>query len=112
MTIKQNHPMKKLKIIIAIFGIAIFSLQQVKAQTDNKVEQKVYKTTRNEMPQKVKDALQDYSGYQISEKASFTKKSNGDVYKIKITKGKWTNYLLINEKGKVLGVETGEYSGG
>jgi len=104
--------MKKLKIIIAIFGIAIFSLQQANAQTDNKADQKVYKTTVKEMPQKVKDALKDYSGYQISEKASFTKKSNEDVYKIKITKGKWTNFLLVNEKGKILGVETGEYSGG
>ena len=81
--------MKKLKIIIAILSIAIFSLQQTNAQTDNKTEQKVYKTTVKEMPQKVKEALQDYSGYQISEKASFTKKSNEDVYKIKITKGKF-----------------------
>jgi len=100
--------MKKLQIIIAIMGIAIFSLQHSYAQTDTKVEEIVYKTTMKEMPQKVKDALQDYSGYKIDEKATFTKKSKGEVYKVKIKKGIWEYYLLIHESGKIMGVETGE----
>ena len=54
--------MKKLQILIAILGITIFSFQNTYAQTDTKAEEIVYKTTMKEMPQKVKDALQDYSG--------------------------------------------------
>ena len=100
--------MKKLQIIIAIIGIAIFSMQNTYAQTETKVEEIVYKTTMNEMPQKVREALQDYSGYKISEKATFTKKSGGSVYKVKITKGIWEHYLLIHESGKIMGRDTGE----
>jgi len=102
--------MKKLQIIIAILGIAIFSLQPTYAQKDTKAKEIVYKTSVKEMPQKVKDALQDYSGYKISEKATFTKKSKGPVYKVKITKGIWEYYLLIHESGKIMGIETGENS--
>ena len=42
--------MKKLKIIIAILSIAIFSLQQTNAQTDNKTEQKVYENLIKQYP--------------------------------------------------------------
>ena len=100
--------MKKLQIIIAIIGIALFSMQNTYAQTDTKAEEIVYKTTMNEMPQKVKEALQDYSGYKISEKATFTKKSKGAVYKVKLTKGIWEYYLLIHESGKIMGIDNGE----
>lgn len=100
--------MKKLQILIAILGITIFSFQNTYAQTDTKAEEIVYKTTMKEMPQKVKDALQDYSGYKIDEKATFTKKSKGDVYKVKLKKGNWEYYLLIHESGKIMGVESGE----
>ena len=104
--------MKKLQIIVAILGIAIFSLQPTYAQKDAKAKEKeiVYKTSVKEMPQKVKEVLQDYAGYKISEKATFTKKSKGQVYKVKITKGIWEYYLLIHESGKIMGIETGENS--
>jgi hypothetical protein len=102
--------MKKLQIILAILGIALFSLQPVSAQKDDTAKEIVYKTNVKEMPQKVKEALQDYSGYKISEKATFTKKSKGQVYKVKITKGIWDYYLLIHESGKIMGIETGENS--
>ena len=104
--------MRKLQIIIAILGIAIFSLQPTYAQKDAKAKEKeiVYKTSVKEMPQKVKEVLQDYAGYKISEKATFTKKSKGQVYKVKITKGIWEYYLLIHESGKIMGIETGENS--
>jgi hypothetical protein len=102
--------MKKLQIIIAILGIAIFSMQPTYAQKDAKAKEIVYKTSVKEMPQKVKEALQDYAGYKISEKATFTKKSKGQVYKVKITKGIWEYYLLIHESGKIMGIETGENS--
>jgi len=102
--------MKKLQIILVILGIALFSLQPVSAQKDDMAKEIVYKTNVKEMPQKVKEALQDYSGYKISEKATFTKKSKGQVYKVKITKGIWDYYLLIHESGKIMGIETGENS--
>ncbi len=102
--------MKKLQIIIAILGIAIFSMQPIYAQKEAKTTEIVYKTNVKEMPQKVKEALEDYSGYKISEKATFTKKSKGQVYKVKITKGIWEYYLLIHESGKIMGIETGENS--
>lgn len=102
--------MKKLQIILAILGIALFSLQPVNAQKDVTAKEIVFKTNVKEMPQKVKEALQDYSGYKISEKATFTKKSKGQVYKVKITKGIWEYYLLIHESGKIMGIETGENS--
>ncbi len=102
--------MKKLQIIIAVLGIAIFSMQPTYAQKDAKATEIVYKTNVKEMPQKVKEALEDYSGYKISEKATFTKKSKGQVYKVKITKGIWEYYLLIHESGKIMGIETGENS--
>lgn len=104
--------MKKLQIIIAILGITIFSLQNTYAQVNSKTEEIDFKTTMNEMPQKVKEALKDYSGYKISKKATFTKKSEGAIYKVKVTKGNWSHYLLVHESGKILGVETGEQSGG
>ena len=100
--------MKKLQILIAILGITIFSFQNTYAQTDTKAKEIVYKTSMKEMPQKVKDALQDYSGYKIDEKATFTKKSKGDVYRVKLKKGNWEYYLLIHESGKIMGVESGE----
>jgi len=31
------------------------------------------------------------------------------VYKFKVEKGSWSHYLLINETGKIIGIETGEH---
>ncbi|MCK5678378.1 MAG: hypothetical protein KAH72_07895 [Flavobacteriaceae bacterium] len=103
--------MKKLYILIAIFGFTFFSIQSTNAQSESKdVKEKVYKITKTKTPQKVKEALKDYSGYKIYEKATYTKKSKGNVYKFKVQKGNWSHYLLIHENGKIVGIETGEHS--
>lgn len=101
--------MKKLQIIIAIIGITLFSVQNMFAQAEQKAQEIVYKTTQKELPQKVKETLKNYSGYKISEEVSFKKKSNDNIYKIKITKGNWSHYLIINENGKITGTETREH---
>ena len=47
-------------------GFALFSMTSVNAQTTEKSDKIVYKTTVKETPQKIKEALKDYSGYKIS----------------------------------------------
>lgn len=103
--------MKKLHILIAVFCFTIFSIQSTYAQSENKnFEEKVYKISKTKTPQKVKEALKDYSGYKINEQATYTKKSKGNVYRFKVEKGSWSHYLLIHENGKIIGIETGEHS--
>ncbi len=104
--------MKKIQILIAILGFTFFSVQSTFAQTENnKVEEKVFKTTTSDVPQKVKETLKKYSGYKISKAATFIKKSNISVYRFTIQDGNWTYDLLIDEKGKVKGIDMGEGSG-
>ncbi len=103
--------MKKLQIIIAIVGFLVFSIQSTYAQKETKSQEKVYKTTISKAPQKVKDVLKNYSGYVISNAATFTKKNNVTVYKIQLTKRNWSHFIYIDQTGKVKGIDTGEHSG-
>ncbi len=102
--------MKKILYITMFIGFALFSMTSVNAQTTEKSDKIVYKTTVKETPQKVKEALKDYSGYKISQKASYTKNKNRKTYKFKVEKGNWSHYLLIDESGKIVGIETGEHN--
>ena len=102
--------MKKLQILIAILGFMLFSVQHTYAQKENKVKEKVYKTTVSKTPQKVKDALKNYSGYRINERATFTKIDNIAIYKVQLTRRNWSYFLLINENGKIMGIDDGEHS--
>ena len=104
--------MKKLQILIAIVGFMFFSVQHTQAQKANKLQEKVYKTTLSKSPQKVKDALKNYSSYIISNTTTFTKKNNVTVYKIQVTKRNWSHFIFIDENGKVIGIDTGEHSDG
>ena len=101
--------MKKLQILIAVFGFIFFSVQHTYAQKETKLKEKVYETTVSKSPQKVKDALKNYSSYIISNKTTFTKKNNVVVYKVQVTKRNWSHFIFINENGKVMGIETGEH---
>ena len=103
--------MKKLNILIAVLCITVFSTQNLQAQTENTRNEKVYKTTKTKAPLEVKESLKDYSGYDISSEVTYTKNGNGNVYKFKVKKQNWSHYLLIDEKGKIIGIETGEHSG-
>lgn len=98
--------MKKLYILITVLFLASFGMQDMQAQT----KQKVYKTTKAKTPEAVKKSLKDYANYNISNEVTFTKKGSENIYKFKVQKGNWTHFLLINEKGKIVGIETGEHS--
>ena len=100
--------MKKLYILLTVlFLTAGFGMQEIHAQTSQK---KVYKTTKAKTPDAVKKSLKDYADYNISNDVTFTKKGSEKIYKFKVQKGNWTHFLLINEKGKIIGIETGEHS--
>ncbi len=101
--------MKKLYILITVLGITFFSVQSTYAQTDNVDKKVVYKTTRTKTPEKVRESLKEYSGYKIENDVTYTKESGENVYKFKVTKGKWSHFILIDEKGKMRGIETGEH---
>ncbi len=102
--------MKRLYILITVLFLTAFGMQDMQAQTDQSNKGKVYKTTKAKTPEAVKKSLKDYANYNISNEVTFTKKSSGNVYKFKVQKGNWTHFLLINEKGKIIGIETGEHS--
>jgi len=104
--------MKSLKIILTVISLALFGIQSGFAQEvkEEKQEQKeVYKTTKEKTPIKVKESLKDYSNYKISNEVTFVRKRDINVYKFKVEKGSWSHYLLINETGKIIGIETGEH---
>jgi len=100
--------MKRLNILIAVLGFTFLSMQGTYAQTDNVDKKTVYKTTKVKTPEKVKEALNEYSGYKIDNDVTYTKVSGENVYKFKVKKGNWSHFILIDEKGKMIGIETGE----
>ena len=93
-----------------LFVFALFSVQGSFAQEGTKTAQKeVYKTTKEQTPKKVKESLKDYSNYKIANEVTYVRKKESNVYKFKVEKGTWSHYLLINESGKIIGIETGEH---
>ncbi len=103
--------MKNLHILFAILAFTFFSVLTMNAQEGTKIKEKEYKTTIAKSPQKVKDALKSYSGYKISNAATFVKKNNTTIYKIQVTKRSWSHFIFIDETGKIIGIDTGEHSG-
>lgn len=101
--------MKSLKIIAVLFVFALFSVQGSFAQESKKPEKEVRKTTKEKTPKKVKESLKDYSNYKISNEVTYVRKKDINIYKFKVEKGSWSHYLLINETGKIIGIETGEH---
>lgn len=101
--------MKNLKIILTVLTLTLFSVQDGFAQEGKQKEKEVFKTTKEKTPKKVKESLKDYSNYKISNEVTFVRKKDTNVYKFKVEKGSWSHYLLINETGKIIGIETGEH---
>ena len=101
--------MRSLKILVVFVAIVFFGIENIYGQnaSDNSLGNEK-KVTTNELPAKVKDALKNYSGYKISKDATLRKSNNNNIYTFKIEKGIWVNYLMINEKGKVLGIKSEE----
>jgi hypothetical protein len=102
--------MKKLRILIVMLAFGAFTAQGVQAQEVEKEEKKeVRKTTKEKTPVRVKESLKDYSNYKIANEVTYVRKNDLNVYKFRVEKGNWSHYLLINEKGKIMGIETGEH---
>ena len=102
--------MKSLKIIIAFCIISLVSVNQSFSQEKEKDDKRVVlKTTKEKTPKKVKKSLEDYSKYKIANEVTYVKKNNQNIYKFKVEKGNWSHYLLINDEGKIIGIETGEH---
>ena len=101
--------MKSLKIILTVLSLTLFSVQDGFTQEGKQKEKEVFKTTKEKTPKKVKESLKDYSNYKISNEVTFVRKKDINVYKFKVEKGSWSHYLLINETGKIIGIETGEH---
>jgi hypothetical protein len=79
------------------------------AQEGKQKEKVVFKTTKEKTPTKVKESLKDYSNYKIADEVTYMRKEDTKIYKFKVEKGSWSHYLLINETGKIIGIETGEH---
>ena len=90
-------------------SLRFLAFRVVSLRRERKRRKKVYKTTKEKTPKKVKESLKDYSNYKISNEVTYMKKKDTNVYKFKVEKGTWSHYLLINESGKIIGIETGEH---
>ena len=106
--------MKKLRIFLALLVFVAISLQDAQAQERKKrdeeeVKKEVRKTTKEKTPVRVKESLKDYSNYKIANEVTYVRKNDQYVYKFRVEKGNWSHYLLVNEKGKIMGIETGEH---
>ena len=96
--------MKYFRIILVI-GVLLTSVQLSFGQ-ERTVETKI---ATAEVPAKVQKALKDYAGYKIEEQASFTKKrGEGTIYAFKVHRKHSSYTLLINKKGKIVGIREGE----
>jgi len=105
--------MNRLRILITVLAIAAFGLQEGYAQerdaNKDAGKEEVRKTTKDKTPVKVKESLKDYSNYKVADEVTYVKKNDTNIYKFKVEKGQWSHYLLINESGKIIGIETGEH---
>lgn len=99
------------KNAVFFFGITLISICSISAQNDSNSDKVVHKTSIQKAPENVQATLKDYSGYKISQEVTYETKNKMTVYRFKLEKGNWTQYLLINEKGKVIGIDNGEHSG-
>jgi len=101
--------MKNIKIIALLVGFVYLGLQSVNAQSENKQSKKVFKVQQSEIPVSVKETLKNYSGYEISKKVTYSlskRKSTEKIYAFRIERKNFPYYLLVNEKGKVMGTES------
>ncbi len=96
--------MKNLKYLLLALCIGFGSLQQLSAQETDKVQ----KVAVAELPVKVKETLKKYSNYNISKEITYTKNGASKIYRVKVQKGSWVQFLHIDENGKIVGIESNE----
>ncbi|MET2985033.1 hypothetical protein [Aureibaculum conchae] len=103
--------MKNIRIIAVLICFGYIGLQNSNAQS-SKQEEQVYKVQMAEVPDSVKETLKNYSGYKISKDISYklgSRNSKSDrIYRFKIERKRNPYILLVNQKGKVMGIETKE----
>ncbi len=104
--------MRNIKFLALVLCLMCFGLLHTNAQSNNKVEDKLYKVEMLEVPDIVKETLKSYSGYKISKDVSYKLKSSHSksdkIYRFTIERKKRPYVLLVDEKGKVKGIESEE----
>ena len=103
--------MKNIRIIVLLVAFVYLGLQSANAQSENKQSEKVFKVQQSEIPVSVKETLKNYSGYTISKKVTYSlskNKSTEKIYAFRIERKNYPYYLLVNEKGKVMGIRSEE----
>lgn len=101
--------MKVLKSVLALGMFVIFGLSSLSAQESVKLQEVPQKIQVSDIPVKVKETLKKYANYTISKEATFTKKSNNStIYTFKFTRGEFTQFVLIDQNGKVRGIKDQE----
>lgn len=104
--------MKNIKLLVLVVCFTYLGLQSINAQSADKNDNKVYKVQMLEIPDAVKETLKSYSGYKISKDVSYklksTKRKSDKIYRFKIERKNFPYFLLVSEKGKVIGVESEE----
>ena len=92
--------MRNIKLILLITLALILSLStygQEKNEYQNKVQ-------AEKLPVEVKKEIQNFSGYTVKS-AAYKLENNTRVYKVQIVSGKMEHFLIIDEKGKIIGRE-------
>ena len=104
--------MKNIKIIALLLCFVYIGLQDSNAQSSQEEEKQVYKVQMLEVPDSVKETLKSYSGYKISNEVSYVLRSSNSksdkIYRFKIERKSFPYVLLVNEQGKVMGIESEE----
>ena len=92
----------KIILVITLLSTGFFTAEAQRTEQATKI------ATIN-VPAKVQQVLKDYAGYKIDEQASYIKKrGEGTIYAFKIQRKYSSFTLLVNKKGKVVGIREGE----
>lgn len=92
--------MRNIKLILLITLALILSLSTY-GQEKNEYQNKVLV---EKLPAEVKKEMQNFEGYNIKS-AAYKIENNAKVYKLQIVNGKIEHFLIVDEKGKIIGRE-------
>jgi len=92
--------MRNIKLILLLTLALILSLSTF-GQEKNEYQNKVLV---EKLPVEVKKEMQNFAGYTIKS-AAYRTENNAKVYKLQIVSGKMEHFLIIDEKGKIIGRE-------
>lgn len=92
--------MRNIKLILLLTLALILSLSTY-GQEKNDYQNKVLV---EKLPVEVKKEMQNFAGYNIKS-AAYRIEDNVKVYKLQIVNGKMEHFLIVDEKGKIIGRE-------